>query len=73
MLRRIWLLLCGMWAGLMFLNLLGTGFEGKNWYLIAVVGALPWVVSFLVPFLARYIVFGDARRRRPIAPYSTRF
>lgn len=72
MLKRLWLLLCGMWAGLMFMLLLGTGFEGKDWYLIAVVGALPWVVSFFVPFMVRYIAYGDSRKRHPIAPYSTR-
>jgi len=69
MLRRIWLILCVLWSSYFLLVLAINGTDARNWYLVPCFGALPWVFGYGIPFLVRFIRYGDPRRRRPVANY----
>jgi hypothetical protein len=68
MLRRIWLTVCVIWSVLCLLLMqqidVRGGYEWLPWF-----AALPWIFSYCIPFLVRFVRYGDPRRRRPVANY----
>ena len=65
MIKRLWLLACVVWSGLLAALACLEWWSGtatSNTVIPLCLVPVPWVLGYLLPFLFRYIVWGSPRR-----------